>query len=876
LEHGRQAAQTGTAADVWLAVARGAVVAVALDLLAYIAQVGALAGSGRGRAELATGLALAALAGMGVARALRARRATSALEPARPRRAILPALLALACVVAPAFALHASTVIALRPTACATLDVFLIALLPASALIAACGSGRTPIASFAFGMFAGYAALELALLPALGWTASIALVALAWVACELARARGAAERESPPALDAGASLDASARVDAGAWLGAAWGVVAGAFATCIRPLVFQHVDSTRPGSTALVVIALLGVWAGAWLSAGLRRIWSSRWLALVPFAFTIVAAWLCARSLATSVDVALPSITNGSGMWSPQSLLQGWFYLGFPAVALGALICALHPRGAWTPALVLCGMCGGIWTAERIVLPRLAQAHASAPQRLPDLVHHPSNSPATALAWNPDGIAARYREASMLDPADVVHWQTRAWERDASWKAIEDAEIRLAQRALPDAGSLWIVGHAGAAHREILKGAKTALHVLDPLPSADEARASEGASPTSILWEDLGARPCVVLLADPQPSASFSLRNTESFLRALERRVVRSHGTLWAWCDPSALAPRGVARALSSWAEKVPAATMYVLQDGYAGPLVGVAFGAASESPASDELAALVACRAPAAECVAASSARSASLDWPALEWLCTRAISSGAREPATEAAGEHRAGVLESLAATLSTPASRDCGRMLGVLAVHARAQTDRVVFQSKWDRIAIPDAEVDAALSLLRERPASEPALRMIENLLRVLFEKREYDVVLDLAKRALELRPDVVELHRMLGRVRHELLDPDGAIAEYELARALDPASLVIKTELARIYAETSRWEPAVRLLEEAWTEISPPDPGVAKALGMAYLELGRNAQARPLLEFAREQAPTDGDLRAALDRLDRQKR
>jgi tetratricopeptide (TPR) repeat protein len=899
LEHGPHTTRPDAAADVVLAVARGAIVAALLDELAYLAQVGALAGFGRGRAEFTTGLALAALAGTCVARVRRARRARHApaavramrarhpSAAARPMRVIATALATVAGVLAPALGLHASTVFVLRPTACAPLDAFLVALLPACALLAWCAPGRTPVASFCFGMFAGYSVLELALLPALGWTASLALVATAWIACELACSRSSATDDGSPSPSTNDGSPSPAtdglpvELDLGAWLGAAWGVTAGAFATCVRPLLFQHVDAMRPGAVALVLIALLGLWAGAWLGAGLRRVWSTRWLALVAFAFSGLAAWLCVQNLATPADLSPASIASplsGARLLSLPSLFQGWFYLGFPAVALGALLCTSHPRGAWVPVLVLSGICAGVWLGERGVLPWFARARAGTTERLAAFVRHPSNAPASEIAWNPDGIAVRFREASMLDPADVVHWQARPWERDARWNALERAEIRIPERALPNAGSLWIVGHVGPAQRELLTSAHAAsVHVLDPLPSADDSDAARGASSTSILWDDLGERPCVVLLADPQPSASFTLRSTSTFVRALERRVSRASGTLWVWCDPSALSPEGSSRALSTWAEVFPAARLYLLLDGYAGPLIGIALVGARDLSADGELAALVACSAPAAACVASSPARHVSLDWPALEWLGSPRAASPTPSSATSlaAAGARAGELFDTLASMFSTPVSRDSGRVLGILAVHARAQLDRPSFQSKWERVTVPSAEVDAALALLREQPASEPAVRMVDNLARVLFEKREYDVVLDLTKRALELRPDVADFHRQLGRVRHELLDADGAIAEYELAHALDPASLEIDTELARIYAEHSRWEPVVALLEEVWNASSPPEPGIAKALGMAYLELGKNSRARPLLEFAREQAPNDGDVRAALDRLDRQK-
>jgi hypothetical protein len=47
------------------------------------------------------------------------------------------------------------------------------------------------------------------------------------------------------------------------------------------------------------------------------------------------------------------------------------------------------------------------------------------------------------------------------------------------------------------------------------------------------------------------------------------------------------------------------------------------------------------------------------------------------------------------------------------------------------------------------------------------------------------------------------------------------------------------------------------------------------GIGTALLIGYMGRPKNSLPPPLLEFAREQAPNDGDVRAALDRLDREK-
>jgi tetratricopeptide (TPR) repeat protein len=322
------------------------------------------------------------------------------------------------------------------------------------------------------------------------------------------------------------------------------------------------------------------------------------------------------------------------------------------------------------------------------------------------------------------------------------------------------------------------------------------------------------------------------------------------------------------WCDPCAWTPDGIARALVAWAREFPAARLYVLQDGYAGPLFGLDLGGA-EIDLDEATASVVVLAGRAAECIATADAiaRSApTLNSPALEWEASSTVS-----PFPLPDGD----VLASIASVLTTPKSELAGELFRVLELHSRAQVDRPSFHTRWDRVRIEKPEIDAALALLRRRPDFEPAARAVANIGDVLYEKRDYDVLFDLLGEAIRLRPDVARLHLLLGRVRHELLDSDGAVAEYELARSLDPASTTIESELAHIYAEQGRWQLAAPLLEAAWAATSAPDPLIAKALGLAYVELGRWSDARRLLDFAWQQSPGDIEIRRAFDRLDAQK-
>jgi tetratricopeptide (TPR) repeat protein len=871
---------------------RGAISVAWLELFAHLGEIGAISGFGRGRRELLLGLASAMIAATLIARKLArpARRAAAdatliAGELARPdaRRAVdhaptgmqdhagtkrtsrarlTPIALTIALLFAPLLCLHDPGVRMLHASSIPALDSFFIALLPASALSWWFTRGRVSLASFVLGMAGAYAAIEMGLLPALGWSAALALIAIAWLACELycsaARDEFATARDEPPSN--------AWSVSSSALFAGVWAFVASAAAASARPVLFQRVSAARPGLCAVVAVALIGLWAGAAFAAALRRMSRSPALVFALLVVCVASLWLCFHRIA--LPVALPPLdahdARGASAISWRALAQSWAYVGFASVALGAVLGALEPRGHWTSALLVCGACAGTWLGERAILPRWFEPADNARSPLFDLAQHPINGPIEAAAWNPDGIAVRCRTLAAIDSIDMVHWQAEPWERDPSWRSLEDAEVELAREFTPDARSMWIAGHrALPLDPTSLRLDAEHVHVFDPLPSMQDVRAGDGTNPTSLSWMDTGERACVVLLANPREPAGFSLSETSTFLHALEARVVDRGGSVWAWCDPRALNASGATRVLAGWASEFPNARLFVLQDGYAGPLLGLELG--GDHRASDKFARILVLAAPASQCIA-SRERAPSLDWPALEWQASPVASLDTLP---------RGDVLAAIAAELSAPRSIAAALLMHVLELHARSQVDRPSFQSKWDRVSIEKDEIDAALALVRAKPAFDPGARLLGAIASMLYEKRDYDRLLALAKEAVVLRPDVPIFHHLLGRVRHELLDPEGAIKEYELALALDPGSLVIKSELARVEAELGRWSIAVPLLEEVWRDTTPPDPVIAKALGLGYLEIGKSVEARTLLEFARQAAPADGEIKAALERLDAHK-
>ena len=110
-----------------------------------------------------------------------------------------------------------------------------------------------------------------------------------------------------------------------------------------------------------------------------------------------------------------------------------------------------------------------------------------------------------------------------------------------------------------------------------------------------------------------------------------------------------------------------------------------------------------------------------------------------------------------------------------------------------------------------------------------------------------------------RLLELRPDDVEGHIMLGVVHSQLGDRDAAIASYRRAAELDQRNMVARNNLAVELAERGDMPAALQYAQEAYRLTGGRDPEVNDTLGWLYLQQGLIDRSIALLERVREDAP-----------------
>ena len=107
----------------------------------------------------------------------------------------------------------------------------------------------------------------------------------------------------------------------------------------------------------------------------------------------------------------------------------------------------------------------------------------------------------------------------------------------------------------------------------------------------------------------------------------------------------------------------------------------------------------------------------------------------------------------------------------------------------------------------------------------------------------------------ERIVEAAPDDAESWNNLGNARHEGGDLDGALAALQRARALEPQSPVIHTNLGRVLATMDRHDDSLALLQEA-VRLSPGDPAALLELGQALIRMDHSREALvPLATAAR---------------------
>lgn len=104
----------------------------------------------------------------------------------------------------------------------------------------------------------------------------------------------------------------------------------------------------------------------------------------------------------------------------------------------------------------------------------------------------------------------------------------------------------------------------------------------------------------------------------------------------------------------------------------------------------------------------------------------------------------------------------------------------------------------------------------------------------------------------KRALELDPNYATAHQWYGEFLVDMGRSDQAIAEIKKAQALDPLSLIIGTDVAKVYTIARRYDEAI----EQYKKVLGMDPEFAQARGLLALTLSLNGKPMEAVEEIRK--------------------
>jgi tetratricopeptide (TPR) repeat protein len=126
--------------------------------------------------------------------------------------------------------------------------------------------------------------------------------------------------------------------------------------------------------------------------------------------------------------------------------------------------------------------------------------------------------------------------------------------------------------------------------------------------------------------------------------------------------------------------------------------------------------------------------------------------------------------------------------------------------------------------------------------------------------LSEKRSEDA-LARVKKQLELSPQSLGLHMLLGRVHLARGEGNAAEAAYLKAVELNPQVLDPYMELGALYARTKRYDEALEKLEDA-KKVNPQNLGVYMLLGMIHEQRNDIAQAQASYERVLQLNPRFG--------------
>jgi hypothetical protein len=156
---------------------------------------------------------------------------------------------------------------------------------------------------------------------------------------------------------------------------------------------------------------------------------------------------------------------------------------------------------------------------------------------------------------------------------------------------------------------------------------------------------------------------------------------------------------------------------------------------------------------------------------------------------------------------------------------------RLLGGLALHARAQHPFRPAVNPWERVEVSPEELERYREAVGDGRPCGPLARFLEEVGDLLLQKREYGLVYRFYEGLVSLAPDRPRLRRILAEALLELLDPEGAAGHLRVALEEDPRDPRATLLLARALQALGEATEACNALGRA-AALDPGNPEVER--------------------------------------------
>jgi tetratricopeptide (TPR) repeat protein len=136
-------------------------------------------------------------------------------------------------------------------------------------------------------------------------------------------------------------------------------------------------------------------------------------------------------------------------------------------------------------------------------------------------------------------------------------------------------------------------------------------------------------------------------------------------------------------------------------------------------------------------------------------------------------------------------------------------------------------------------------------RKQKEIYPELALLEEAVKY-YNQGKLPEALDILKQALQVNPDLADIHYFLGKTYYRQGALDLAEKEYKKAEELNPEYIKAYIDLAKIYASKGNWEEAFKQYQRV-LNLGVKDPEVFSDLGKIYLY--RNQMDEALKQFTK---------------------